>query len=68
MPIDPKLQYCSCGYNWKPTVYQKIVMLVRGHYMKVCPRCQTHMRLVLIEHVVCIERETIDKKELWKRS
>lgn len=66
--IDPTLQWCSCGYHWRPGLYQKLVMLVCGHYMKTCPRCQTQMRLVMVEHVVCIERENVDKTELWKRS
>jgi len=66
--IDPERVTCQCGYSWRPGTYEKIVMLVRGHYTKTCPRCQSHMKLVLIEHVVCVERNNLDKKELWKRS
>ena len=68
MPIDPKLQHCSCGYSWRPGTYEKLVMLVRGEYTKTCPRCQNRMRLIMVEHVVCTEREQINKEELWKRS
>lgn len=67
MGIDPTLQWCQCGYCWRPTIWQKIVMLMRGSYVKCCPRCQCKMRLVLVSHVVCKERKCIDKKELWRK-
>ena len=66
MSIDPKLQTCVCGYSWKPSVIQKILMLLFGGYTKTCPRCQTKMELVLIHHVVVIKRESIDKKSIWR--
>jgi NAD-dependent SIR2 family protein deacetylase len=65
--IDPKLQRCQCGYCWRPTTWQKLLMLVNGEYLKRCPRCQSTMRLVFIGHVVVTERRNIDKKELWQR-
>ena len=67
MSIDPKLQHCQCGYSWRPTLLQKIVMLVFGSYTKRCPRCQCRMRLVLYNFVVCKERKNVDKKELWRK-
>ena len=66
MSIDPTRQYCQCGYSWRPTVYQKIVMLLRGRYVRKCPRCQCKMTLVLYSFVVCKRREQVDKRELWK--
>lgn len=66
MKHDPKLQHCQCGYHFRPRTLDKIIMLLRGQYVKKCPRCQTRMTLVLYNFVVCKERETIDKRELWK--
>lgn len=68
MKHDPKLQHCSCGYHWEPTLFQKMVMLVFGRYVKYCPRCQCRMTLRLYSFVVCKEREPVDKQSLWKRS
>lgn len=42
-------------------------MLVKGEYVKTCPRCQCRMELVLYNFVVVKKREVIDKKELWKK-
>ena len=67
MSIDPKLQYCSCGYCWTPGLYEKIVMLIRGEYVKKCPRCQTRLHCKLYNFVVIKERDRIDKKELWRK-
>ena len=67
MKHDPKLVWCRCGYHFYPGLYEKIIMLVRGEYVKRCPRCQCRMRLVLYNFVVCKERIKVDKKELWKK-
>ena len=64
--MDPTRQYCQCGWSFKPTIWHKVLMLVRGCYVRKCPRCQTRMTLVLYNFVVCKRRETVDKKELWK--
>ena len=66
MSIDPKIVGCSCGYHFHPTLWMKIIMLVRGEYVKRCPRCQCRMKLVLYNFVVCKEREKLDKRELWE--
>lgn len=66
MSIDPKLQWCRCGYHWKPSVYQKIVMLVRGEYVRTCPRCQSKMTLRLVNYVVCVKREECVDKMIWR--
>lgn len=66
--MNAKLQHCSCGYKWEPTLWQKLIMLVNGEYVKTCPQCQTRLHLVLYNFVVCKERERIDKKELWRKA
>lgn len=67
MGIDPKLQWCQCGYHWRPTKLEKILMIIMGEYVKTCPRCQCKLRLVLVNYVVCKERRNVDKRELWQR-
>ena len=66
MKHDPKLQHCNCGYSWRPGTLEKLVMLIFGKYVKRCPRCQSRMKLVLYNFVVCKEREKVDKRELWE--
>ena len=66
MKHDPKRQYCQCGYSWRPGTFEKLVMLIFGKYVKRCPRCQSRMKLVLYNFVVCKEREKVDKRELWE--
>lgn len=67
MGIDPKLQWCKCGYCWTPTLLQKMIMLVKGSYVKNCPICQRQMRLVLVYHVVKVETKVNKEKEkVWR--
>ena len=66
MSIDPTRQYCQCGWSFRPSSWQKVLMLLFGKYSMRCPRCQTRMTLVLYNFVVCKERENVDKRELWK--
>ena len=66
MKHDPKRQYCQCGYSWRPGTFEKLVMWIFGKYVKRCPRCQSRMKLVLYNFVVCKEREKVDKRELWE--
>ena len=66
MKHDPKLVHCQCGYCFRPGLWQKMVMLVTGSYVKRCPRCQCRLTLKLYNFVVVKERKVIDKKELWK--
>ena len=66
MKHDPKRQYCQCGYSWRPGTFEKVMMLLKGGYVKTCPRCQCKLHLVLYNFVVCKKREQVDNKELWK--
>ena len=63
MVIDPKLHYCQCGCSWTPGTYHKIVMLLRGDYVRRCPQCGTIMRFVLVNHVVKVETKTIKDRD-----
>ena len=66
MNYDPKIQRCSCGYQFIPSTFMKLVMLVKGEYVKTCPRCQSRMRLRMIHHTVCVKREEVNKREVWR--
>lgn len=67
MVIDPKLQTCSCGYSFTPSLFMKLVMLVRGEYVKRCPRCQAKLTFVLVSHVVKVDTKVVKGKErLWR--
>ena len=64
--MNPKNQYCKCGRVWQPKLHHKILMLVFGEYTHTCS-CGNRLKFKLIHHVVKIESENLDKKELWKR-
>ena len=67
MGIDPLQHQCRCGCSWSPGTYHKLVMLLRGHYVHTCPRCQTRMTFRLIGHVVKVETvEVKNRSEVWK--
>jgi len=63
---DPRLVWCKCGYHFKPNAWHKIIMLLRGEYVKTCPRCQGKLHLVLYNFVVCKRREYITY-EIWDK-
>ena len=64
--MNPRLQGCKCGYHFTPSLFMKIVMLIRGKYVWNCPRCQSELELVLVNHVVCVNRKDNMNKEIWK--
>jgi hypothetical protein len=67
MGIDPKLQTCTCGHQFHPTLLMKILMLVRGTYDYRCPRCQALLKFRFIGHVVKVETmEVKNRSEVWK--
>ena len=66
MTHDPKLQWCRCGYHFKPSTWMKIIMLIRGQYIKTCPRCQCKLHLHLYHFVVCKKREKVRNDEIYK--
>ena len=66
--IDPEKITCQCGYSFKPSLFEKIRMLVNNDkYIKTCPKCQSRLKLILVEHVVCDKRNNLDKTELWRK-
>lgn len=64
---DPCREYCQCGWSFKPNRWHRIIMLIKGKYVKRCPQCQCRMELVMYNFVVCKRRIIVDKKELWKK-
>lgn len=65
MSLDPKVHFCRCGYTWKPRLYHKVVMLLRGEYLWQCPRCQSVMRFRLMNHVVKVGSKKMNEK-IWR--
>ena len=61
--IDPKTQYCRCGYTWKPGTYHKLIMLLRGVYRYQCPRCLTTTEYRLVHHVVKTGTKSIKNRD-----
>ena len=65
--IDPRLQRCRCGYQFIPSLFMKVVMLVKGEYVKTCPRCQARMRFKLMNHTVKVETVEIKNRDrIWR--
>ena len=50
--IDPTLQKCKCGHQWKFNKWQLIRMLLQGKYIHTCPQCLERKEYRLIYHVV----------------
>ena len=65
--VNPKLQFCKCGYSFTPSVFMKILMLLCGKYVMVCPRCGSRITLKLINHVVVVKRESVIDAIVWER-
>lgn len=65
--MNPKIQYCQCGYHWLPKWYHKLVMLLRGQYIFICPCCQSRITFVLIGHVVKIDTVKVLDERIWKK-
>ena len=64
--IDPELEWCSCGYNFRPTTFMKIIMLIKGSYTVKCPRCHKIMILGLSHFVYVKRRKNETDKGIWK--
>lgn len=69
MAIDPKLQYCQCGYSFVPGVLMKMRMLVFGECSWRCPHCHSVLKFRLIHHVVKVDTVSVKERELiWRNS
>ena len=65
--INPCLIYCQCGqYSFEPSLWMRLIMLLRGSYTVTCPQCQARMRIIMVHHEVCIERKNNMNKEIWQ--
>ena len=56
-----------CGYSFIPTLYMKIILLIKGEYIYTCPQCQGKLYLKMTSFVFVKKREKIDKTELWRK-
>ena len=65
--MNPKIQYCQCGYQWIPGTYHKIMMLLKGEYVWTCPKCQARITFQLIGHVVKVDTVKVLDERIWKR-
>lgn len=65
--MNPKIQYCQCGYEWEPKLYHKVLMLVFGGYVWTCPHCQARVTFCLIGHVVKVDMVKVLNEDIWKR-
>lgn len=65
--INPKLEFCSCGYCFEPTLFMKIIILVKGSYVKRCPKCQCNLVLQMSSFVYVNERKHNLDKNIWRR-
>lgn len=66
--MNPKSQWCNCGYTFQPSVYQKVIMLIKGKYIYTCPKCHSKLKFVLIHHVVKVDASSIKNPEkIWRR-
>ena len=68
MGNDPKREYCSCGYSFTPSTLLKIILLVKGDYVKRCPRCQAEMELHLSHFVYVKRRKDNTDKRIWENA
>ena len=65
--IDPKLQYCQCGYTFVPGTVMKMRMLLFGECSWRCPQCHSVLKFRLISHVVKVDTVSIkNRSEVWK--
>ena len=64
--IDPKLQYCGCGWSFIPSIFFRMRLLLFGDSVKRCPRCGAVMKFHLCNHVVKVDTKVIrDKEQLY---
>ena len=67
MVIDPKVNYCTgCNYQFKVSLWQNLLMLLRESIIITCPVCQCRMRFKLIYHAVKVDSMVLDKTGVYK--
>ena len=65
--VDPTLQYCNCGFTFRPGLYHKLLMLLFNSYSWRCPKCGTKLKFKLVHHVVKVDTVSIKNREkVWR--
>lgn len=66
--IDPKMNYCECGYKWKFNRLDKLLMFLHIRNTVRCPHCGNLMEYKLIYHIVKVgTKPNKDRMEIWKK-
>jgi len=61
-------EYCSCGYSFIPSTFQRIRMLLNDNELTVrCPRCQAEMTLQLSNFVYVKKRKQTRDMSIWRK-
>ena len=66
MKVDPKLQYCQCGYTWKFSRWELLLMFLGIRNKFRCPQCQSVMEFKIIYHTVKLSSERVFDDSIWK--
>lgn len=64
--INPKQQTCKCGYNFIPSNFFKLRLLLFGDVSVRCPRCNSKLSFRLISHVVKVNTEKCLDERIWE--
>lgn len=64
--IDPYKYHCKCGYSWKFTWWQLLLMYLFEYYTHTCPQCQRKSRYRMIRYVARVsDTEKIRENNRW---
>jgi len=64
--IDPLINHCRCGHQFRITKWQHLKMLLFGDLMIICPKCHRRMTYRLVYHTARVGMEEMNK-ELWRK-
>ena len=67
MSIDPKLQYCQCGYTWKFNKLELLLMFLHLRNTIRCPQCQSIMEYQIIYHTVKMNTRKVLDEDIWRK-
>ena len=59
--MDPLEHRCRCGYRFHISIFQKLLMLLFGDYLFICPVCHRRLKFRLVYHVVKVESKEMNK-------
>lgn len=62
---DPLCERCYCGYSFRPSLFEKIIILICGKYVKRCPQCGTTLELKMSYNVYVNSKKKNLNEEIW---